>query len=61
MFTLPMSLQTESVAFKVAQRGRDHVLGIEHEANCKEFPVWVQWGEPGAKHYHAKSVKFCLN
>jgi len=61
MFTVPMHLQASSVPFHVAQTGAEPMLNKVHRANCKVFPVWVAWGEPGGSFYTAKSVKFCLN
>lgn len=61
MYCVPMKLQAPSIPFHVARKGTEPMLGVEHTANCKEFPVWVAWGEPDGPFYHAKSVKFCLN
>lgn len=61
MYLTPMKLQAPSIPFHVTRRGTEPMLGVEHDANCKEFPVWLAWGEPGGSFYTAQAVHLCLN
>ena len=61
MHIVPASGELAPVPFKVAGKGSEPMVGVEHAANCKAITYWLVWGEPGAKFHYSKSVNLYLN